>query len=409
VRILTVGNMYPPHHLGGYEILWRSAVRYLRSAGHEVRVLTTDHRDPGAGADEEPDVHRELRWYWRDHDFPRLGMRARLALERSNAATLDRHLAEFEPDVVSWWAMGGMSLSLVGRVRGAGIPACAVVIDDWLDYGPKVDGWTRAFASRPALSRAASALSGVPSRFDARDLGPVLFPSETTRGVAMAARPELEATETCPPGIDPDLFRPPPARDPWSWRLLYVGRIDPRKGIALAVRALAHLPGAATLAVVGGGDEGHLAELRELAEIEGVADRVSFEVRGHAELAAIYGGADVLVFPVLWREPWGLVPLESMACGTPVVASGRGGSGEYLRDGENAVLFEPDDGPGALAAAVERLGQEDALRERVREGGLATAASFHRASVCEAVAKLCERAAGSQSARGSEASDRPTR
>ena len=46
MRVLTVGNMYPPHHLGGYELVWRAAVRHLRSLGHEASVLTTDFRLP---------------------------------------------------------------------------------------------------------------------------------------------------------------------------------------------------------------------------------------------------------------------------------------------------------------------------------------------------------------------------
>ncbi len=54
-----------------------------------------------------------------------------------------------------------------------------------------------------------------------------------------------------------------------------------------------------------------------------------------AELAA----ADALLFPVQWEEPWGLVPLEAMASGTPVVATGTGGSGEYLRDGDNCLVY----------------------------------------------------------------------
>jgi hypothetical protein len=67
VRILCVGNMYPPHHLGGYELVWQGAVAALRAGGHDVRVLTTDHRLPETEAGDEPDLHRELLWYWRDH------------------------------------------------------------------------------------------------------------------------------------------------------------------------------------------------------------------------------------------------------------------------------------------------------------------------------------------------------
>src|SRR4051812_17931882 len=114
VRVLTIGNMYPPHHLGGYELMWQAAVGHLREWGHEVRVVTTDYRARGAdGATLGDDgVYRQLHWYWHDHDFPRQSMRARIALERHNSAVLRRNVEEFEPDAISWWAMGGMSLSL---------------------------------------------------------------------------------------------------------------------------------------------------------------------------------------------------------------------------------------------------------------------------------------------------------
>src|SRR5690348_4710410 len=117
--------MYPPHHLGGYELVWHGSVRALRAAGHEVRVLTTDFRLDGTGEDEDSDVHRDLQWYWRDHQFPRLRRHARARLERRNAAALARNLDAFAPDVVAWWSMGGMSLSLISQVARAGLPAAA--------------------------------------------------------------------------------------------------------------------------------------------------------------------------------------------------------------------------------------------------------------------------------------------
>ena len=97
MRVLCVGNMYPPHHLGGYELVWQGAVAALRARGHDVRVLTTDHRLADAEPSDEPDVHRELRWYWRDHRFPRLSPTERLRLERHNAAVFDRHVADWSP------------------------------------------------------------------------------------------------------------------------------------------------------------------------------------------------------------------------------------------------------------------------------------------------------------------------
>ena len=105
MRVLTVGNMYPPHHHGGLRArLAVSSDAQLRSRGHEVRVLTTDHGEPGVTARDDGDVHRELRWYWRDHAWPRLGLLERLRLERHNARALDApRWRNFGPT----WSPGG--------------------------------------------------------------------------------------------------------------------------------------------------------------------------------------------------------------------------------------------------------------------------------------------------------------
>ena len=195
------------------------------------------------------------------------------------------------------------------------------------------------------------------------------------------------------PGVDRRRFaeRPPQA---WGWRLAYVGRIDPRKGIDLAIRALGELPDAATLAVDGWGDEEHLAELRSLVDELGLGERVSFSRSARSDLAGVYAAADAVLFPVRWDEPWGLVPLEAMSVGRPVVATGRGGSGEYLAAGENCLLFDPDEGGApALAAALRRLAEDDALRERLRAGGRATAAKLTEDAFNGAVLRELETAA----------------
>src|SRR4051794_2600571 len=132
-------------------------MRHLRSAEHEVRVLTTDFRLADPDDEEDRDVHRQLHWYWRDHAFPAFSFRERLAVERHNADVLDRHVREFAPDVVTWWAMGGMSLSLLERVRRAGIPAVAFVHDDWMDYGMRADRWLAQFRGRARRLAAAPA------------------------------------------------------------------------------------------------------------------------------------------------------------------------------------------------------------------------------------------------------------
>ena len=374
--------MYPPHHLGGYELLWQGAVAALRARGHDVRVLTTDHRLATAVPDGEPDVHRDLRWYWRDHEFPRLTPAERLRLERHNATVFDRHASGHRPDVVAWWAMGGMSLSLLAQAGARGLPAVAFVLDDWLLYGPVVDQWLRTFASwrRPA-GAAVARLVGLPTRLDVGAVGRWVFISAFTRDRALAAGHRLRAVEVAHAGIDPVFLGPAPPRD-WTWRLLYFGRIDERKGADTAIEALADLPGETTLTIMGDGDERHLAALgARAAAFDGRVRLVA--ARPRADLPAVIDDHDAVVFPARWEEPWGLVPLETMARGRAVVSTARGGSREYLRDAENCLVFEPDD-PAGLAGAVRRLADDPALRGRLREGGVATArrhtdTAFHAA------------------------------
>ena len=110
----------------------------------------------------------------------------------------------------------------------------------------------------------------------------------------------------------------------------------------------------------------------------------------------MYAAADVVVFPVRWAEPWGLVPLEAMAVGRPVVATCTGGSAEYLRDGENCLVVPAED-PDALARAVARLSSDAALRDRLRARGFETAARFTEASFHATLESAARRLSGEES------------
>ena len=306
VRVLAVGNRDPWKVTGGYERIFRGTVERLRAEGHEVRVETADSL---------------FRWYWRDGDFFSPSWAERRAIERHNTSAMASLLAE-GVDAVCWWGMGGMSLGMVEQVRRAGVPAVGVVGDGWMIYGPKVD--------RPVA------------------LGPCahwIFISKIALERAQQEGYVFPSWSIAHPGVDPAKFRAAPERE-WDWRLAYVGRVSPEKGVDTARRAAELLP-EATLEIAGPGTD---------------------------PLEA-YRAADAVLFPVEWPEPWGLVPLEAMSVGRPVIATGSGGSGEYLRDGVNCLLFEAGDAE-ALAARVRELAGSPELRARLREGGFATAARF---------------------------------
>lgn len=158
-------------------------------------------------------------------------------------------------------------------------------------------------------------------------------------------------------GVDADFFRPPDretARARLGMRnttLLSVGHLIERKAHHLAVGALALLPDA-HLVLIGDGPE--LGALRALAQRAGVAHRIRFlPAMSQESLREYYGAADALVLASS-REGWANVLLESMACGTPVIASNVGGASELVTAPEAGVLFEERTAQG-LATAVRRL------------------------------------------------------
>ncbi|HUE29218.1 MAG TPA: glycosyltransferase family 4 protein [Solirubrobacteraceae bacterium] len=396
MRALSVANRYAPWSTGGYEVVSSAAVGALRVAGHEIRVLTTvsDPSDRVSGPVDLDGVHRELRWYWRDGEFPRPGLRETVRLERANAAALRHHLEEFEPDVVIWWGMGGMSLSLIEQVRRAGVPSVGLVGDEWMLYGPGVDAWTRLWRGRLRLGATlGERVLGIPTNLDLDNGARWLFNSQFLLSSARAAGWRLREADIAPPGVDPRLFAPRPSQ-PWGWRLLYCGRADPRKGVASVIEALPRLPAEAVLTIHGDGDHGFLAELASLASRLGVAERVRFGHSEHDRVPEVYSAADAVVFPVTWQEPWGLAPLEAMAIGRPLVASRAGGGPtEFLQEGDNCLQFEPGDA-GGLANALLRLATDEPLRARLVSEGHATASRFTEQRFHERLERELRRLAG---------------
>ena len=177
-----------------------------------------------------------------------------------------------------------------------------------------------------------------------------------------------------PCGVDPVRFRPegPTDRRRYPNRIVSVGRLVPRKGFQDLITALRSLP--ETELVIAGGpvDVEADPEARRLVEH---AERVG--VRGRLRLAgqvsrdampALLRSADVVAC-VPWYEPFGIVPLEAMACGVPVVASAVGGLIDTVVDGVTGVLVPPRD-PSALARALHSLLADEARREACGLAGL---------------------------------------
>jgi D-inositol-3-phosphate glycosyltransferase len=206
--------------------------------------------------------------------------------------------------------------------------------------------------------------------------------------------------EIVPPGVDHAFFSPGDklgARAALGWTdgwigehggigaadhpvLLFVGRIQPLKGLDVAVRALAEVDREDAELVVVGGPSGRsgpdeLARVHALATELGVGDRMRFvPPQPHHLLSTWYRAADVVVVPSR-AESFGLVALEAAACGAPVVASDVGGLRTIVEHERTGFLVEPRD-HRAFAAAIDQLVSDESLGAAMGAAGAARAQHF---------------------------------
>jgi glycosyltransferase involved in cell wall biosynthesis len=167
------------------------------------------------------------------------------------------------------------------------------------------------------------------------------------------------------------LYHPPPLAEllgpgPFGDYVLSVGRLELTKRVDLIVKALAHTPARVKLVVAG---EGPLrAELEALADDTGVADRVTFTGRvDDRRLVELYAGAFAVVFPP-FDEDYGYITLEGFLARKPVITtSDAGGPLEFVQDGVNGFITEPE--PAAIAAAIARLSSDSRLAARLGDAG----------------------------------------
>ena len=161
--------------------------------------------------------------------------------------------------------------------------------------------------------------------------------------------------------------------------LLFVGRIQPLKGLDLAVAALAELPEDVRLVAVGGpsGAEGpaELAKIRNMIDQLGLSNRVSFvPPQPHHLLSTYYRAADVVVVPSR-SESFGLVALEAAACGAPVVAAEVGGLRSLVHDGYTGYLIDSRD-PIDYAKRIEQILSDTELAGALGRQGAADARRY---------------------------------
>jgi glycogen(starch) synthase len=391
VRVLVVGNLYPPDTLGGYELGCRQAVDGLIARGHEVLVLTSAPRTP---AETPPHVRRALRladmWdYYSDaHSTPvtlRLKESRAFQISAFNVHALLSALDEFRPDVVYLWMLVGLGgLGLVGCLDHLRIPWVWHLMDE---VPAKL--CTVNYGVHPALA----------AEFTRRARGTYLACSRqlvdgmARQGVALGDRVEVVPNWVAGP-------RPSPRASFYQGgrlRVVAAATVVDRnydKGIDLLIRAAARLRDEGYdgfgLDVFGKVTDGGFGDLIRTL---GLTRHVTLKgPLAQGELLDAYAGYDLFAFPGRPSEPFGFAPLEALSRGCVPVIARRGGLAEWLVHGVHCLKVSRQ--AESFAGQLRRvLDGEVSLAELGARGEAAVWRDFHLDALLPTVERALARAA----------------
>jgi glycosyltransferase involved in cell wall biosynthesis len=359
LRILFIASAYQRHE-GDVITPWLGeSIAALRSRGVDVEVLAPAFRGSGTHVVGGVRVHRfryaPAGWETLSHDAPipaQLRERpARFALvpgyvAAASAAAVRLAMTRRFDVIHAFWPFPHALPGMVARLA-TDLPLVSTFFGAELHWLPARHGWARS-AIR-AIARASDATTAI-SSFTARELravAPTASPAVIPFGAAVAAR-EPSDSDRAPFATAQTNF-------------LFVGRLVPRKGVDVLLRALA-TPALldARLTIVGDGSE--RPRLEALATTLRVSSRVTFTgLVAAPALDAHFRACDALALPAVddalsGTEGLGVVLIEALSYGKPVVASDIGGIPDVVRHGETGLLVPPGD-PSALAAALASLAE----------------------------------------------------
>lgn len=350
MKLLLINNEFPPIGGGGSTVT-KYAIRYLVAAGHEVTLITSRYRGlprrevvDGAKVIRIPAVRR-YKDFCSQWELVIFGLSA---LVYTLWYTL-RHRVDF---IQAYFAVpAGWVAWIVSTVRR--IPY-AVYFGGSDIPGANPSRYKRVYPFITPL------LKAIWRRAQFRTVC-----SEDLARLGKAADPGVEFI-VIPNGVETDRFKPIERTANAKVKLLFIGRLIPRKGFQRVVKALPRVKeltgNGFEIEVVGTGDA--KAQLDEEAEKLGVSDLIKYVgTVPYDRLEASYQYADVFVLTSL-SEGMPSVILEAMGCGLPVVASDVGGNNELITNGENGYLIKGDDIEG-LAERLAQLINDRELRENM--------------------------------------------
>jgi glycogen(starch) synthase len=388
LRVLLVSWEYPPVMYGGLGRHVDALSRSLAAQGHDVVVLTQGRPGHAPTSTVEVGDGRAVRVVRAvlDADFPDVHTDTEAFVRRlqpglvAAARLLPEH---WVPDVVHAhdWVVADAAVTLRASLRRP-LVVTLHATETGLHHGHLATEFSR-WRHDVECGLAADAAAIVVCSLDMR--------SEVTHGLGA----DPARVVVVPNGVDPDAWATTVSQRDAARRALgvgdarlvvLVGRLEHEKGGHDAIEALSLVEAPAHLVLVGEG--ARRADLQAHAQRLGLGDRVHLPGRlPDVGVAAVVASADVALVPSRY-EPFGLVALEAMAAGTPVVAAATGGLRDVVADGVTGRLVPPGT-PTALAEAIDALLADPAVRRRLTERAAAAVRDrFDWAVVAAATAQV---------------------
>jgi len=361
-RILVVTNLFPPQEFGGYgRKLWEFSADLLRR-GHDVRILTADAPEltrPGMAGTEDLEERVErglaLHGFWREGRAFNFDDRERcIAILRANVARVLEAVRRHGSEVCLVGNLDLIGAQCLAPLTQQGIPVVHCLGNQHPGYGP-------AEAPRSPLYRPGPASRWVEARL-------------AEEGYDF---PEISLLH---PGARVDYFYRPVLPDLDRLRIVFAGLYVAYKGPQVLLNALAllHRAGLDFECVMAGegADAGLLERSQAFCQAQGMASKVRFQgFLDRRGLFDLFAHSNVLVFPSVFQEPFGISQVEAMAAGMTVVTSATGGSGEIVRHGVDGLHFASED-PADLAAKLRSLVDDRAGWTRLAQAGRTRAFAF---------------------------------
>lgn len=390
MRVLFLTNFYQTHGSGGEEQSCQQVVEGLKQRGHTTLVLTSMHGTKNVPVETEG-IHRSLYLEvdlvpWR-HSITFFTKRK--AREHHNLQCFERVLDQFEPDIVFIWGMYNLPKSLPGLAE-ARYPD--KVIYRFATYWPTLPSphefywrspgrkWYSQIPKR-ALGYFARAMLANEDQQHPLRFKHAICVSAASRNVLVEAGVPVSNARIIYTGLDINKYwngeQSQRGHDERSLNLLYAGRLASDKGIDTAIEAMTKLVFGQgrreiRLSLAGSGSTEYETHLRLLVNQAGLTDYVSFlGWVPPAEMPELLRKFDVLLVPSIWPEPFARVVLEGMISGLVIVATPTGGTPEIVLDGENGLLFTPED-PQDLAQKIGRLVEDPESRRKLAKAGKQT-------------------------------------